>query len=182
MTPRAYSPLARMFGGGPQPVKRVVLPNGTADYYEMATLSHERRSLIARWALWTAATWEWTRARIASGEGFTSRGFPLFPLIAGGMGVQDGLLIKPQVIVFQVSLTPASVATIVCAEQALTVTGVLASDILVHASNSVNLATAVSATVGHVSAADTIRVDYCNPTAGALVPTPGTHNVVVLRG
>jgi hypothetical protein len=169
-----------MFGGGPHG-ERVELPNGHATYYEMAQLSAERRSLIARWARWTAETWEWYVARIRSGEGFTHRGFPLFPAI-GGAGTQDGLLIKSQVIVFQVSLTPASVATIVHAEQALTVTGILAADILAYSANSVNAATAVGATTGHVSAANTIQQGYVNPTAGALVPTPGTYNIVVLRG
>lgn len=181
MKVKAYSPLARMFGGAPHG-ERVQLPNGQATYYELAKLDVQRRSLIARWARWTAETWEWYRAAIASGEGFTSRGFPLFPAIAGGMGVQDGLLIKSQVIVFQVSLTPASVATIVHAEQALTVTGVLAGDVVAYAANSVNAATAVGATTAHVSAANTLQVGYVNPTAGALVPTPGTYNIVVLRG
>lgn len=182
MTPRAYSPLARMFGGGPQPAKRVELPNGHATYYEMASLTQERRSLIGRWARWNAETFAYFRDRITTGLGFTSRGFPLFPVVGGGMGVQDGLLIKATVIVFQVSLTPASVATIVCAEQALTITGILAGDILAYAANSVAMATAVSAAAGHVSAANTIALAYCNPTAGALVPTPGTYNAVILRG
>jgi hypothetical protein len=170
-----------MFGGAPHG-ERVQLPNGHATYYEMARLGAERRSLIARWARWTAETWEWYVENIRSGRGFTRMGLPLFPVIGGAMGVQDGLLIKSQVIVFQVSLTPASVATIVHAEQALTVTGILAADVLAYSANSVNAATAVGATTGHVSAANTIQQGYVNPTAGALVPTPGTYNIVVLRG
>lgn len=177
---RSYSPLARMFGGAGDPIHTDELPNGVAHYFEMGQLAHERRNLVGRWARWTAATWAEYRRRISSGEGFGR--FPLLPLIAGGMGVQEGISIRTLLILFQVSLTPASVATIVCVEQALTVTGVLAGDVLAYAANQVNAATNVLAVTGHVSAANTIQLGYCNPTAGALVPTPGTYNILVLRG
>jgi hypothetical protein len=106
----------------------------------------------------------------------------LVRVVAGAAVTDGGVPVKTQLVVFQVSLTPASVATIVCVEQSLTVTGVLAGDILVYAANQVAMATAVSPTVGHVSAANTLAMAYCNPTAGALVPTPGTYNIVVVRG
>jgi hypothetical protein len=59
---------------------------------------------------------------------------------------------------------------------------VLASDILVAAYNTVAPATAVGGADARVASANTINKIYINPTAGALVPTPGTYNVVVLRG
>lgn len=178
---RSYSPLARMFGGAGAPYRSVELPNGVAHYFEMGQLQADRRNLVGRWARWTADTWKWYVDRISSGRGF-GPGLPLMPIVRGGMGVQEGISIRTQLILFQVSLTPASVATIVCAEQALTVTGILASDVLAYASNSVAMATATAAVTGHVSAANTIALGYCNPTAGALTPTPGTYNVLVLRG
>lgn len=112
------------------------------------------------------------------------RTFREFLSLDGQLGAvgDSGQLIKTQVIVFQVSLTPASVATIVAAEQALTVTGVLSSDILLTAHNSLAPATAVGGADARVASANTINKIYINPTAGALVPTPGTYNVAVLRG
>jgi hypothetical protein len=162
--------LARMFGG----VKAThveELPNGTATFYDLPV---ERAALAARYARWQNRMW----ARLLAKGGFPSM---LVDPQWGGVG-DSGVPTRTQVVVFQISLTPASVATIVCAEQALTISGILATDILAYAANSVAMATAVSATVGHVSAANTIALAYCNPTAGALVPTAGTHNIVVLRG
>jgi hypothetical protein len=154
--------LARAFGGS-ELVKVKKLPNGRAFYFDIPTKRHGRR------VGWQTRTWR----RLLGGN----LANPQF----GGVG-DSGVPTRTQVIVFQVSLTPASVATIVAVEQSLTVTGILASDILVAASPTVAMATAVGAAAGHVSAANTIALAYVNPTAGALVPTPGTYNVVVLRG
>ncbi len=154
--------LAAVFGGS-ELVKVKKLPNGRAFYFDIPTKRHGRH------VGWQARAWR----RLVGGN--------LANPQWGGVG-DSGVPTRTQVIVFQVSLTPASVATIVAVEQALTVTGILATDILVSASNTVAMATAVGAIAGHVSAANTIALAYVNPTAGALVPTPGTYNVVVLRG
>lgn len=164
---------ARLLGANPKASKVEVLPNGRAFYFDLPV---QRLPLARRMASAQAKMWQKLMAKLHGG-------FPssLPDPQWGGVG-DSGVPTRTQVIVFQVNLTPASVATIVCVEQALTVTGVLASDILVIAANQVNAATNVLAVTGHVSAANTIQVGYCNPTAGALVPTPGTYNVVVLRG
>jgi hypothetical protein len=159
--------------GGLTPSRVEELPNGRALYFDVPIA---RMPLAARMA--SAQRRMWGRLLAAAGGGFAS-GLP--DPQRGGVG-DSGVPTRTQIVVFQVSLTPASVATIVCAEQAITVTGVLATDVLVYASNSVAMATAVGAITGHVSAANTIALGYCNPTAGALVPTAGTYNVVVLRG
>jgi hypothetical protein len=168
-TKQPVHPLVRLLGADPKPVKVEQLPNGTATYYDLPV---KRRGLARRYA---SAQAKMFRKFL----GFTSElvGNPQLG------GVSDtGIPTRSQVIVFQVNLTPASVATIVCVEQALTVTGVLATDVLVIAANTVAAATNTLAVAGHVSAANTVALGFCNPTAGALVPTPGTYNVVVLRG
>jgi hypothetical protein len=162
---------ARLLGANPKPSKIEELPNGRAIYYDLPV---QRLPLAKRMAGAQARMWQ----RLLARGGYPSR---LLDPQMGGVG-DSGVPTRTQIIVFQVNLTPASVATIVCVEQALTVTGVLASDILVIAANNVNAATNVLAVTGHVSAANTLQIGYCNPTAGALVPTPGTYNVVVLRG
>jgi hypothetical protein len=157
--------------GGVKATRVEELPNGTATFYDLPI---ERAALAERYARWQNRMW----ARLLAGRGFPSM---LVNPQWGGVG-DSGVPTRTQVIVFQVNLAPASVATIVCAEQALTITGILASDVVAYAANQVAMATAISATVGHVSAANTIALAYCNPTAGPLVPTPGTYFVVVLRG
>lgn len=166
------SAYARLMGANPVPYKIEKLPNGRALYFDFPV----DRPLLERMIGAQRRMYAKFLAKVLGGH-------PTFLLEPQRGGVGDtGVPTRTVIVVFQISLTPASVATIVCAEQALTVTGILATDVLVVAANSVAMATAVSATVGHVSAANTIALAYCNPTAGALVPTPGTYNVVVLRG
>lgn len=160
--------LAGVFGGS-RLVRVEKLPNGKAFYFDVP---------VRRAWLKVPGRLEMLVRRLMAGGAYPS----LLPdMQRGGVG-DSGVPVKTQVVVFQVLLTPASVATIVAAEQALTVTGILAGDIVVCAVNSLAPATAVSATVARVTAANTIGVTYVNPTAGALVPTPGSYNVVVLRG
>lgn len=146
---------------GLTPYRIEQLPNGRAFYFPL--------SLKSRREVWAE------RFAYFADFGVVRR-------VAGAAVGDNGLLVRTQLVVFQVSLTPASVATIVAAEQALTVTGVRSDDILVTAHNSVAPATAVGGADARVAAANTINKIYINPTAGALVPTPGTYNVVVLRG
>lgn len=165
--------LARLLGANARPSRIEVLPNGRALYYDLpvSRLPLARRMAVAQGRMYAKLV-----AKLLGGNPSN-----LLDAQRGGVG-DSGVPIKSQVIVFQISLTPASVATIVCVEQALTVAGILASDILVIAANSVDAATNCLAVTGHVTAANTMKVGYCNPTAGALVPTAGTYNVVVLRG
>jgi hypothetical protein len=160
--------LARLFGVKSRP-RIEELPNGRALYFDV--------SVDRSWLKPGGVLERLVRTALARG------GHPsmLLDLQRGAVG-DSGVPVKTQVVVFQISLTPASVATIVAVEQAFTVSGILASDILAYAANSVDAATAVGATTGHVTAANTIKLGYVNPTAGALVPTAGTYNIVVLRG
>lgn len=77
------------------------------------------------------------------------------------------------------SLTPASVATIVAAKQTFTVSGLLTTDHVIPLSNPITNAVAI--TTAEVSAADTLRVTFVNPTAGALTPTAGVYTFLVIR-
>lgn len=82
-------------------------------------------------------------------------------------------------VVYTPSLTPASVATIVVAEQTFTVTGLTTADKVIV--NPPAIATAVGISGVRVSAADTLAIRFVNPTAGALVPTAGVYTVIAIR-
>lgn len=77
------------------------------------------------------------------------------------------------------TLTPASVAATSAPVQTFTVPGVNVLDSII-----VNPPTALAGvTIGStwVSAANTISIQFVNPTAGALVPSAGTYSITVLR-
>jgi hypothetical protein len=77
------------------------------------------------------------------------------------------------------SLTPASVAAIVTAKQTFTVAGLKVGDQVAILSNPIT--NAVALCQGEVSAADTLRLTFVNPTAGALTPTAGTYTFLVIK-
>jgi hypothetical protein len=81
--------------------------------------------------------------------------------------------------VVEVSLTPAEVAANVAPAQTFTVTGVKTGDtiIVTPPGQTANVAIANA----YVSAADTISIQFTNPTAGALTPAAGTHKITVIR-
>jgi hypothetical protein len=84
-----------------------------------------------------------------------------------------------QIRVYSQTITPASVAAATVAEQTFTVTGLSTADKVV-----VNHAATGNATgIGgfRVSAANTIAIQYINPTAGALVPGAGTYTILAFR-
>lgn len=81
--------------------------------------------------------------------------------------------------VYEVSLTPAAVATITTAEQTFTVTG-LTTDDAVFVSPPGHQAGVVAA-AARVSAADTLAITFVNPTAGNVTPTAGTYKVVAFK-
>lgn len=84
-----------------------------------------------------------------------------------------------QMRVYTPSLTPASVATIVVAEQTFTVTGLTTADKVVVNPPAISNATGIAG--ARVSAADTLAIRFVNPTAGSLTPTAGTYTVVAFR-
>ena len=81
--------------------------------------------------------------------------------------------------IYSQTITPASVATIVCAEQTFTVTGLTTADKVFY--NPPATGNSTSAAQVRVSAADTLAVMYCNPTLGALTPGAGTALIIAIR-
>lgn len=81
--------------------------------------------------------------------------------------------------VVEASLTPAEVAANVAPAQTFTVLGVKSGDVIIVTPPSQT----ANVTIGsaYVSAADTISVQFVNPTAGALTPAAGTHKITVIR-
>jgi hypothetical protein len=77
------------------------------------------------------------------------------------------------------SLTPAAVATIVAAKQTFTVAGLKLGDQVAILSNP--NATAAALCGAEVSAADTLRLTFVNPTAGSVTPTAGTYSFLVIK-
>lgn len=77
------------------------------------------------------------------------------------------------------SLTPVSVATITCAEQAFTVTGLQLGDSVTVTPPSITAG--VAPVCARVSAANTLQITFCNPTAGPLVPAAGVYQIQITR-
>jgi hypothetical protein len=80
----------------------------------------------------------------------------------------------------QVTFDPAAVATITTAEQNVTVTGVKVGDIVI-AVNKPTLTAGVGIVNARVSAADTVSVQFVNPTAGSVNPASETYTFVIAR-
>lgn len=80
----------------------------------------------------------------------------------------------------EVSLTPAAVGAATVAKQTLTVNGLQTTDRVVPLANPIT--NAVALTAAEVSAANTLRLTFANPTAGSLTPTAGTYSFLVIRG
>lgn len=81
---------------------------------------------------------------------------------------------------FSVTLTPASVAAATIAKQTFTVPGLKLTDTALPLSNPA--ANSVGITAAEISAVDTLRLTFVNPTAGALVPTTGAYSFLLIRG
>jgi len=81
--------------------------------------------------------------------------------------------------VIEVSLTPAEVATIVTVEQDFTVTGLKVGDAVTV--NPPGITAGASIVNSRVKAADTLSIQFTNPTAGNVTPLAGTHRIVIYR-
>ena len=82
---------------------------------------------------------------------------------------------------YAVTLSPAAVGANTCAAQSFTVTGLAAGDILIAVSKPTEQA-GLSALPGHVSAANTATVNFCNHTAGSITPTASeSYNFVAVQ-
>lgn len=80
----------------------------------------------------------------------------------------------------QVSFDPAAVSTITTAEQDITVPGVMLGDIVL-AVNKPSLTAGVGICNARVKAANTVSVQFVNPTAGSVNPTVETYTIVIGR-
>lgn len=79
------------------------------------------------------------------------------------------------------TLSPAAVGANTCAAQSFTVTGLAAGDILI-AVNKPTEQAGLSALPGHVTAANTATVNFCNHTAGSITPTASeSYNFVAVQ-
>ncbi len=82
---------------------------------------------------------------------------------------------------YSATLSPASVAANTCAAQSFTVTGVLASDILIGVNKPTEQA-GLSVTPGHVTGANTATINFCNNNGASITPTASeTYNFVVVQ-
>jgi hypothetical protein len=100
-------------------------------------------------------------------------------LLPGGVQLGRSGTAITQTRVYSQTITPASVGAATVAEQTFTVTGLTTADkVFVNAGA---ISNAVSLGNVRVSAADTLAVQFCNPTAGALTPTAGTWKIVAMR-
>jgi hypothetical protein len=79
----------------------------------------------------------------------------------------------------QLSLTPAAVATIVAPYQNVTIPGVRVGDLVIPMGNPISNNVALVA--ARVASANTVALQFVNPTAGSLTPTAGTYSFLVLR-
>lgn len=84
-----------------------------------------------------------------------------------------------QIVVYSQTIAPASVGAATMAEQTFTVTGLTTADKVFV--NPGAIANAVGVAGVRVSAANTLAVQFVNPTAGALTPTSTTWSIVAIR-
>ena len=83
------------------------------------------------------------------------------------------------VYVIEVSLTPAEVATIVTVEQDFTVTGVKVGDAVTV--NPPGLTAGASIVNARVKSANTVAIQFTNPTVAGVTPLAGLHRIIVHR-
>ena len=83
--------------------------------------------------------------------------------------------------VFSISITPTAVSATTAPVQTFASTGIglLTTDTVVVTPPSTTAGVAQAAT--YVSAADTLAIQFVNPTAGSLTPPSGTYKVTVFR-
>ncbi len=91
----------------------------------------------------------------------------------------SGKLISVQgTVVFDAASCGSAAVTI----QTVTIPGAKPGDIVLLAPPAAGLSVAVSIGIGYVSAADTCKVPFTNPTAGALDPASATYDYCLMRG
>jgi len=82
--------------------------------------------------------------------------------------------------VYRAALSPAEVAANTCAAEAFTVTGIKTTDLVVVVKPTEQAGLAVCG--ARASAANTITINFCNPTAAGITPTAAqTYVFMVFR-
>lgn len=81
--------------------------------------------------------------------------------------------------VVSVSWTPTEVATVTAPAQTVTVPGVKLGDVIIVTPPGQTAGVTIGS--AYVSAANTVSVQFVNPTAGGVTPAAGTHKFTVLR-
>lgn len=77
--------------------------------------------------------------------------------------------------------SPVAVATIVVVEQSITLTGAAAGDVVMTV-NKPTINGAIGVLNGRISAANTLKMTFVNPTAGSITPTAAeVYDAVILR-
>lgn len=84
-----------------------------------------------------------------------------------------------QIKVYSQTITPAATAAATVAEQTFTVTGLTTADKVIV--NPAAISTSVGVASARVSAANTLAVQFSNPTAGSLTATAGTWQIIAVR-
>lgn len=97
---------------------------------------------------------------------------------AGSVSIGGGTALT-KAVAYAPSLTPSAVAAATIAEQTFTVTGLTTADKIIVNPPAIGNATGIAG--ARVSAADTLALRFCNPTAGSLTPSAGTYTVLALR-
>lgn len=82
--------------------------------------------------------------------------------------------------IIDLTLTPAQVATITTAEQTFSCPGLKTTDAVLSV-NPPSSVTGVTIGAARCSAADTLAIQFVNPTAGGVTPGAGTYRVTVAR-
>jgi len=85
----------------------------------------------------------------------------------------------PEYFHYSISLTPTSVSANTTSEQTYTVTGLKLNDVVYV--NPPSYTTGVGISGCDVSAANTLRIQWSNPTGGALTPPSGNYKIIAIR-
>lgn len=83
------------------------------------------------------------------------------------------------VTVIDASLTPSEVATITAPAQTFSVPGVKVGDAVIVTPPGQTAGVSIGS--ARVSAADTLSIQFVNPTGGGLTPAAGVHKITVFR-
>ena len=87
-----------------------------------------------------------------------------------------------QIVTYQATITPASVATITAAEKTMAITGLVTTDLIV-AINKPTSQAGLNCHMARISATDTAQLVFSNVSGGTLTPTAGeVYNCTVIRG